>query len=185
LANRCVPVGGDPVLSDTTRIVLRPSGMAMVSSSQNAEPPVLAPAFTFGSRVIGSAALYLRFEPRWRSARRVDAAFLLLDPMPGSLPSTTDVPIEAWRVGAEWDGASLTWLDKPALLPPQSQALARSTPPSRLRIDVTEIVRYLKEHPRSDRGLALKAPAMDAAGASFSSGSSGGEGPRLELYVQL
>ena len=51
-----------------------------------------------------------------------------------------------------------------------------------LRIDVTEIVRYLKQHPRGDYGIALKAGSGSDLGVSYSTGSSGGVAPKLELY---
>ena len=52
-----------------------------------------------------------------------------------------------------------------------------------LRIDVTEIVRYLAAHPESDRGIALVASSGDGYGASFSTGAGGGRAPRLEVYL--
>ena len=184
LANRCVAVGGDPVPAYTRRLVLRPSSMALLSSRTHQEVAALPPAITFGSQVQGSVALYLRFEPAWRSVGKIESAFLLLDPMAGTLPSTDDVEIEVWRVKDSWKPDSLTWLQQPSAAPPQSSGLARTNPPSTLRIDVTEIIQHLHEHPRADHGMVLKAAGDGPHGASFATGTAGGRGPRLELYVR-
>src|SRR5690242_3433873 len=80
LANRCVPAGSDPVALDTRRIVLSPSAIAVVTA-RDARADDLAPAVTFGGRAGGASALYLRFQPLWREARRVDSAFLVLEPL--------------------------------------------------------------------------------------------------------
>jgi hypothetical protein len=182
LANRCLPVGSDPVPEDSRRLVLRPTSLALVSSRGHTNAGALPPAFAFGSRREGAVALYLRFEPRWQGQSAVHSAFLLLDPLPGTQVGTEAVAVRAWRVERPWQPAELSWLRQPPVVPPSTDAWARSSPPATLRVDVTPIVRYWQDHPRANRGLALLASGDGAHGASYATGTNGGIGPRLELY---
>jgi hypothetical protein len=182
LANRCSPLGGEPVAADTTRLVVRPSAMALVSSAAHREGDALPTAVALGSRVEGAIALYLRFEPVWRGKPPVASAFMLLEPMAGTQPGLGEVPVSIWRVQEDWEGEQLTWLRQPRVGPPEARGLARSSPPTTLRIEVTELVHYLQQHPYGDHGLALKAPGDRPHGASYATGAGGGVGPRLELY---
>ena len=186
LANRCVPLGSDPVSLDTRRIVLSPSEIAVVSArgGQDSALGALPASVTFGGASDGASALYLRFEPRWRGARQIDTAFLLLDPLPGAAADAADVSVEAWRIASDWERGGLSWVRQPRRAPPYARGLARSSVPAPLRIDVTEIVRHWHEHARSERGLVVESCSGDAFGASFATGASGGAAPRLDLYVR-
>lgn len=183
LANRCTLLGADPVSADTRRLVALPSELAVIGASSPETRGELPPSVTFGSPH-GGSALYLRFEPLWRSARKVESAFLVLEPMAGVPRGPEDVPVRVWRVGEDWNAGELHWLAQPALLPPSARGIARTSPPMPLRVDVTEIVRYYKQHERSDHGFALRASGSSDVGASFATGSIGGTAPRLELYVR-
>lgn len=184
LANRCVAAGGEPVSSDSIRLTAEPSGMVVVKQNGEASPTTLPSSVAFGSERDGTTALYLRFPAVWRQARRIESAFLVLDPMPGTLPARGDVEVEAWRVREPWRDEELSYLGQPLLGPPSSSGIARSAPPSVLRIDVTEIVSYLHAHPDSDHGIALKCRASAGGGASYATGTSGGRAPRLEVYAR-
>lgn len=153
--------------------------MAVTSSAHH--DAALPTAVTFGG-ADGDVALYLRFPAVWRGAD-VEAAFLLLEPMPGALVGAANVPVEAWRVDGEWQPATLAWLSQPRLAQPSSRGLARSAPPQTLRIDVTALVRYLAGHPGSDRGIALRGRSAVPPGATFATGIAGGRAPWLEVYV--
>ena len=182
LSNRCVPLGSDPVPEDSQRIVLRPTCIGLVSAHGHSDAGELPPAVALGNRREGAVALYLQFEPRWQGLPLVHTAILLLDPLPGTHVSADEIAVQAWRVEQPWQPAELTWLDQPDVAPPSTDALARSSPPATLRVDVTPIVHYWQEHPRGNRGLALKASADGTHGASYATGSGGAVGPRLELY---
>ncbi len=184
LANRCVVAGGDPVPADSQRLVVEPERMAVVSAKSEPRAGEIPPAVAFGSRADGAIALYLAFPPVWRRAKHVEAAFLVLEPMPGTVPASDDVEVEAWRVQKSWEPDKLRYLAKPPLAPPMSAGIARSAPPSVLRIDVTDLVRYLKKHAANDHGLALVSGSDRGAGASFATGMAGGRAPRLEVYVR-
>lgn len=183
LANRCVVAGGDPVPADSQRLVLEPEQMAVVGNAAT-EPGELPAAVTFGGGANGTSTLYLKFPPVWRHKRRIEAAFLILEPMPATFGSAEDVAMDVWRVRERWEPSSLTRIEQPELGPPRSRGLARSTPPSPLRVDVTALVTHLAENAGSDHGIALRAGSGDSAGASFATGTSGGRSPRLEIYVR-
>jgi hypothetical protein len=169
------------VPSATRRLVLRPTTLVLVTDrSRTASLPG---AVVFGSRVEGDAALYLEFEPMWRNPLRLESAFLLLSPQDGTQPSVQDIPVEVWRIAIPWRPSSLTYLDQPAREPPMARGLARSSPATTLRIDVTEIVRHWADHPYEDHGIVLVAAPGPGHGAAFATGASGGVGPRLELYT--
>jgi hypothetical protein len=183
LANRCTLLGADPVAGDTRRLIALPRSMAVVSASENTASAELAPAVTFGSAA-GGAALFLDFAPIWHQRQKVESAFIVLDPMPGTRRGPEDVRVDAWRVAEDWSAEELDWLDKPDLVPPSASGIARASPPMPLRVDVTAIVAHLADHRENDHGIALTAGGGDDVGVSFATGSGGGNAPRLELYVR-
>jgi hypothetical protein len=182
LANRCVVAGGIPVSEDSQRLVLEPTAIAVVSAERSYETG-LPPGVTFGSSTEGAAAIYLRFAPTTTDPLRIQSAFLLLEPLPGTLPSD-DVSVDVWRVRESWKPERLSWLSQPKLAPPRGEGIARSRPPSTLRIDVTSIVAYLAENGENDFGMALESGSGDGAGASYATGAAGGRTPRLEVYLR-
>jgi hypothetical protein len=181
LANRCSPAGIAPVHPDARRLVLEPTELSVLSA--DCEPGDALPgAIAFGRRAGSGTSLYMRFEPRWRG-QHLQSAFLLLDPMPDTARTGRDIPVDAWRVREPWQ-RGMSPLRPAGLAPPRSSAIARAGPALPLRVDVTNIVRWLDEHPRSDHGVALAADGVDEHGASFATGATIGTGPRLELYVR-
>jgi len=183
LANRCVVAGGDPVRADSRRLVLEPEQIAVVQGN-DVEPPELPAVITFGAGAVGTSTLYLKFPSLLQHRNRVEAAFLILEPMPATFGAAEDVNVDVWRVRERWAPSSVSGLRQPDLGPPRARGIARSSPPSALRIDVTTLVKVLAESPGSDHGIALRAGSGESAGASFATGSSGGRSPRLELYVR-
>lgn len=184
LANRCVPAGGEPVPASAHRIVVEPARMAVVSSRAHRHAGALPTAVVFGSRAEGSVGLYLDFEPHWPRAHHIDSAFVLLDPMPDAPAGPGDVHVDAWRVTGPWSEQNLTWLRQPPLGRPHSQGIARSGPPSLLRIDVTALARAVHRGTRRYYGIALRSGDAGATGVSFSTGIAGGHAPRLEIYYR-
>ncbi|MEB2313571.1 MAG: DNRLRE domain-containing protein [Sorangiineae bacterium] len=179
LANRCVAEGGEPVDAATERVVSEPLAMAVVSAAEH--HATLPGAVTFGGAT-GPLALYLRF-PALAPRARIAAAFLLLEPAPGGLRGTTDVPVEVWRVTGAWRPGALRWLAQPTLEGPSSPGLARAAPPQTLRIDVTALARASAARPESARGLVVRSRSALPPGASFATGTAGGRAPRLEVYL--
>lgn len=183
LANRCVVAGGEPVSSDAQRLVAEPSAMSIVGS-RSGRARELPPSVTFGSERDGTTTLYLRFPAVWRNAREIEAAFLVLEPLHGTLPASEDVRVTAWRVREQWTDAALEATRQPAVGLPSAPGIAKSAPPSVLRIDVTAIVDYLRRHPENDFGIALRSEDQSQSGSSYSTGASGGRAPRLEVYAR-
>ena len=181
LANRCVQAGVLPAPDTSERRVLEPASIVVLAPGRSASD--LPAAVTFGSRAEGPSLLLLRFVPRWPAHSRIASAFLLLDPWPGTQPNLEDVPVEVWRIEAPWQAHQVTWLDRPRLGYPRSGGLARTAPPSVLRVDVTRLVRELTAPGRHDHGMAVASRADSPGGASFATGASGGYAPRLEVYL--
>jgi len=184
LANRCVVAGGEPVSSDAERRVAEPSRMVVLSDAHESGSEPLPPGVTFGAEHRGSTALFLEFPPVWRGAHEIEAAFLVLEPLAGAQPSSEDVRVTAWRVRGRWNERDLTRLRRPELAPPNADGIARTAPPTPLRIDVTDIVSYLSKNPRSDFGIALESGGGSGTGATYATGASGGRAPRLEVYTR-
>jgi hypothetical protein len=184
LANRCVVAGGEPVGSDTQRRVAEPSRMVVLAADQDSGRDPLPPGVTFGAEHRGSTALFLEFPPVWRGAHEIESAFLVLEPLSGAQPSSEDVPVTAWRVRSRWDESNLSRLKRPELAPPKADGIARTAPPTPLRIDVTAIVSYLSKNPGSDFGIAVESGGGSGTGATYATGASGGRAPRLEVYTR-
>lgn len=180
LANQCSPIGSQSVSASSRRSVLRPIEIAAVAADDAAAR--LPSSVVFGSRATGPTALYLRFAPPSRAPGPLERAFLVLEPMLGAQPATRDITVTVWRVAGPWSARDLTWLDQPSTRLPASAGIARTSPPQTLRIDVTELVRHHQEHPRENRGFVLKAGTGDAFGATYSTGTTAGPMPALELY---
>jgi hypothetical protein len=196
LAHRCVRAGGEPVRTHTERHVLNavaivvldpsvagesghPARHDPLASSLGAE---LRSVVTLGSRAQGKTLLLLRFSSEWDVTRRVESAFLVLEPVPGTVPGLRDIPVEVWRIQAPWTPERVSWLHQPALGYPMSRGLARTAPPTVLRIDVTPWVRTITSAGRTDYGLAVTSAAGESHGATFATGATGSM-PRLELYL--
>ncbi|MEZ4226906.1 MAG: hypothetical protein R3B13_38550 [Polyangiaceae bacterium] len=179
LANRCVPSGGEPVSSKSVRTVLEPTRVAILSRRTPAG--ALPTVVTFGSHARGATRMMLEFAPSWR-AKKVEAAFLLLTPANGVFRGNEDIDVSAWRIDEPWDDDQLSWVQAPRLVHPHGEGIARATPPSELRIDVTHIVQYFAHHPEAYRAISLTSSGGNTAGVSFATGVADGPGPRLEIY---
>ena len=181
LANRCVVAGGEPVPAKTERVVLEPLELVVVSRDERAQGS--PGAVILGRDGLSEQRLYLRFPPLPTPAKaHVEGAFLLLDPLPGAQPGGDDIELVLWRVEEDWSATAITWLRQPDLGPPSSRAIARNSPPTRTRIDLTELVRYFHTRPRAQRGVALVASSESALGVTLATGRRGGRGPQLEIY---
>jgi hypothetical protein len=170
-------------VSETSlRSVLQPIEIGVVTEAGGTE--TLPSSVVFGGRSVGSAALYLRFQPPPAGPEELERAFLVLEPMPGAQPSTTDVSVGAWRIAEPWTAEDLTWSDQPSTKHPSSAAIARTGLPQMLRIDVTNLIRHFQSHPRENRGVVLKAGSGAAFGATYCTGLGMGSPPALELYYR-
>lgn len=181
LASRCRWLGSDPVAPATLRTVLEPSAMALLGA-----PPADAPGHLPGTVILGAAAgprvlWLLAFE--LPALGEVDSALLLLEPTRGALQDPADVELRAWRVTAPWSATEVRDLAAPPLAPPRATAIARGTPASTVRLDVTAHVRRWRAEPRENHGLGLEGAGPGSLGVVLDTGVDGGTRPRLEIYA--
>jgi len=180
LAHRCVPLGSEPVAESSQRLVAEVTEFAVIASEGDFGGGL--PGFVaLGAERTGTLELLLKFEPIWRTSGRVDQAFLLLDPQPESRSATGEVGVDVWRVERPWSRAEVSWMSQPALGYPKASGIASSNG-APLRVEVTQLVNYLREHPEHDYGVALRASAVHDTGVSYATGVAGGSAPRIEVY---
>jgi hypothetical protein len=140
----------------------------------------VGPSVVLGSKT-SDGTLYLQFAPLWRG-RRLRAAFLTLDPMPGTLAGD-DVPLEVFRLRGSWNSAPLVRGAESPLSLPRTRGIGRWSPGVPVRIDVTAIVHYYRQNPRETPGFAVRAAHQVPPGLALATGFAGGAPPRLELYL--
>ena len=183
LALGCAPARHDalsvPALSQ--RWVLAPSALSVLSGARAVEG--VPGEVTFGGAG-GRSALYLQFPSEWQNRGVPVAAFLALETREDAIADSTPVTLEVWRVRSPWQAAALrTWSDKPNLAPPFARM--RTTPTlQEVRIDVTELTRFMALNPTQSEGFAVLAESGAGHGASYATGMQGGRAPRLELYLR-
>jgi hypothetical protein len=200
LANRCVPRGADPVPPGTERLVLEPVAVAVAEprggpgirgvrqgphGNRRMNRAANAATATLGSGSAEASTLYLRFPNSWKRNGVVAAAFLVLSPSGGTEPGSEDVPILVSAIGDSWSMAGIGEGRLPFLTPPRAAGLARGSPRTLVRVDVTRVVRALSNTPWDD-GIAVTAASSVNAwspGVTLSTGGGAGETPRLELYL--
>ena len=175
LAQRCVPLGAEPVAPGAGRLVLEPADVAVLSAGSRREGGLPA-TVTFG----GAAGdeLLVRFGGSWRP-HDVVAAFLVLDPATGAEPSADDVQLVVAPAARAWSSRGARTSSARA---PAAQALARTRPPTPVRIDVTTLVRELRGNGDA-HGFVVRAAGPTARGAAYFTGADGLP-PRLDLYLR-
>jgi hypothetical protein len=187
LAHRCVASGAEPVPAGTRRLVLEAAGVAVVRTraeqgrSDLDGAPALPPSVTFGGPEPSNEQLLLRFPRSW-AALHIEAAFLLLAPAASADPTGADVQVQVALVAAPWASGMLD--QAPPARSPKSSGLARTRPPSVLRLDVTAQMKALQADGGSDQGLLVRAESSSSRGATYLTGTDG-ELPRLDVYFRV
>jgi len=194
LAHRCVPLGSDPVAAGSQRLVLEAEQVAVVREERDGSGTGktgtgLPPTVTFGGPPATNQELLLRF-PRGWTALEIDSAFLLLEPARDADPSGADVPVRVVLAASAWIPGSTT--HGPGEKGPRSSGLARTRPPSVLRVDVTAQLQALQTQGRgrssndgrSDYGLVVRAEQTVQRGATYQTGAEGAL-PRLDVYGRV
>jgi hypothetical protein len=176
--NVCAPPLEAPVPEASDRIVVWPTRMAVVSRSSAA--PHLPPIATLGARVDGETRWLVDFQPYPAELPRIERALLVLTASPST--GDDDIDLRVFTIHAPWDTLEVRYRSLPSFGRPEARGLARSRPPSPLRVDVTELVRHQALQAEA-YGLVIVAEAGPGHGAQYFTGASGGEGPRLELYL--
>ena len=205
LAHRCVALGSDPVAAGSLRLVLDAEQVAVVHAERHATGTGLPSTVTFGGPPATSQELLLRF-PRGWATLEIDSAFLLLEPAPDADPTGADVPVRVALAAAAWTPGSAP--RAPGERGPHSSGLARTRPPSVLRVDVTAQLQALQaqagrrgrsgqgrseqcrseqggsEQGGSDYGLVVRAEGGTERGATYQTGAEGVL-PRLDVYGRV
>ena len=186
-------LGLDPVAPDTTRMVLDAAEIAVVRAQvpgKSSAGTGLPPTITFGGPAPSDEQLLVRFPRSW-AAGDVDAAFLLLEPATSADPTGADVQLQVALAGTAWSAGTLD--HAPPARAPKSAGLARTRPPSPLRLDVTAQLKALQGLERADHGLLVRSDGLAGGslphslpdhGATYSTGTDG-ELPRLDVYFRL
>jgi hypothetical protein len=180
LAHRCVALGSDPVAAGSQRLVLDAEQVAVVHQERHGTATGLPPTVTFGGPPATNQELLLRFPRAWASLE-IDSAFLLLEPAPDADPSGADVPVRVALAAAAWTPGTAP--HAPGERGPRSSGLARTRPPSLLRVDVTAQLQALQaqggrrgrseqlDEGRSDYGLVVRAEHGSERGATYQTGA--------------
>jgi hypothetical protein len=179
LADRCLPLGAEPVAPDSRRIVLDPIALAVVRAGARPES-ALPPTVTFGGPARQDEQLLVTFPDRWGPIE-IDTAFLLLEPALDAEPSATDIAIGVSVAASRW--RSGTAGEIPASHGPTAAGVGRTRPPAALRIDVTALVREIARKPDAAHGLLVHAEHPGPRGAVYSTGIDGPP-PRLDVYFR-
>jgi hypothetical protein len=180
LADRCIPLGAEPVDPHTLRLVLDPVAIAVVRTEGGRQQRALPPTVTLGGPRGQSEELLVRYAHPWNELD-IDSAFLLLEPALDAEPTAADVQVGVSLVAGRWTSGMLT--NAPASRGPSSAGVGRTRPPALLRLDVTAQLRELAKHPHNDRGLLVHATPSSARGAIYSTGIDG-VAPRLDVYFR-
>ncbi|MEO8178317.1 MAG: hypothetical protein ABI895_05730 [Deltaproteobacteria bacterium] len=177
-------LGADPVAAGTTRLVVPAAQVAVVRA--RGAGAGLPPTVTLGGPEPTAELLLVRFPRSWATFEigraEIDTAFLLLAPAASADPTGADVQLQVALAAAPWAPGTLD--QAPPARSPKSAGLARTRPPSLLRIDVTAQLKALQGSGASDHGLLLRGEAAaDARGATYLTGADG-ELPRLDVYFR-
>jgi hypothetical protein len=175
LANRCVPVGGEPVPQQDQRQLLQLEQVGVWSRAQRDHG--LPPTVVLGEAGDNSSRFILRFAAP-SPALQIDAAFLLLYPLPDAPPAGRDLQFQFHPLSAPWSGDGAPQQDG------RIAAVGRMQPaaPFPLRIDVTELVQRMQQSPRQNYGFLIDTDTTTLPGASYQTGTAGGA-PQLEVYA--
>jgi hypothetical protein len=179
LAHRCAPIGAEPVDPESQRQVLEPSAVAVVRRGVDGQRG-LPPQVTFGGPPARSEQLLVRFAEVW-AGREIDTAFLLLEPDPDAEPSAEDVQLDVALAAGDWASGSSS--SAPSSRKPVSAGLARTRPPTPLRVDVTAQLRKVAREPSSDHGFIVRASSPSTRGAVYLTGADG-VAPKLDVYFR-
>ncbi len=176
LANRCVPVGSEPVTPATRRLVLNPSQTAVSNVSAGALPP----AAYLGGPSAQRQELYLGFDLTGAAGATLDTAFLLLRPSPGSAPLSEDIEVTVERLASPWSPRDVAAGFLPRVTNGSGRGLAHAS--SVVRVDVTQLLQQQLAAPDRFWGLVVHSTQDSQRSFAASTGISG-DAPRLELYL--
>jgi hypothetical protein len=129
VAGLCRPAEGGPAQADSSRVLLAPKQLAVVSAHGDGGGGARLPdAFALGRGADGAVVVLLAFEPTWRDDVAVESAFVLLDPLDGGRPAGGGASIDVARVLDPWDPSTVSWGRQPRTTLPALGAIASPRP---------------------------------------------------------
>jgi hypothetical protein len=179
-AGRCTRPGLDPIPSDSDRIVVAASEMAVVAATDRHR--ALPDEIALGGR--SALVVLLRFPAPWGNRARIAAAFLTFDVQESAVTWAERWTVSVARVLEPWSDLSVTYARLPKMSAPLVRAEVLPLPERPLRIDVTPIVQAWARGERDENGMAVWASSAANGAPTYASGTMGGEGPRLDVYVR-
>ncbi|MBK8251585.1 MAG: DNRLRE domain-containing protein [Polyangiaceae bacterium] len=184
VAGRCRENAALPAKPNSSRVVLIPRDLALVTASGDADATELPEAVALGKKSTGRAVLLCRFVSTWRESAEIESAFFLMDVMEGA-PAPQEIPVvEVARILTPWTGATTSWGRQPRLGISEVIGPLRAVAGQTLRLDVTPQVRAWANHASDDHGLAFVVDGTDENGVLASTGLTKGSGPHLEVYLR-
>jgi hypothetical protein len=171
LAFRCVPAGGNPVPATSERRLLLPESVGGEGDDELGATIDLGPPHNGG--------LYVEFDLPNASCKRLDSAFLLLDPGHSTQPTPNAVEVTVRRVRESWSPRSLGDGQTPEDGVPEARGFV--APPLTARIDVTRVVCNALETAEPNHGLVVRSD-VDVP-LRIATGTDSASPPRLELYL--
>jgi hypothetical protein len=185
VAGRCRAADAPPAKASSTRVVLVPRDLAVLTTGEGgAESGALPEAVALGRQSTGRAVMLLRFVSTWREDADIESAYFVMDMIDGAPLPVSPPAVEIARILTPWSSATATWGRQPRLAMPEAVGPLRVLPALPLRLDVTPQVRAWAKRERDDHGLALLVDGSDPNGVLASTGLTKGIGPHLEVYLR-
>ena len=203
VAGRCAAAETPPAGSKSTRVVLVPRDLALLTAgggdeaaittadaagSQGDASPgglaVLPESVALGRADTGRTVMLLRFVSTWREDADIESAYFVMDAIEGAPLPVTPPSVEIARILTPWSSATTSWGRLPRLGLPEPAGALRVLPSMPLRLDVTPAVRAWARRERDDHGLAVLVDGSDPNGVLASTGLTKGLGPHLEVYLK-
>lgn len=184
VAGRCREAGSAPAKSGSTRVVLVPRDLAVLTANDDRDDAALPETIALGRAGTGRAVLLCRFVSSWREDVAIESAYFVMDAVEGAPLPVTAPTVEIARILSPWSSATTTWGRQPSLGLPEAAGSLRVLPSVPLRLDVTPQVRAWAKRERDDHGIALLVDGSDPNGVTASTGLTRGLGPHLEVYLK-
>jgi hypothetical protein len=184
VAGRCRTADTPPAKAGSTRVVLVPRDLAVLTAEGGEGGGALPETVALGRQSTGRAVMLLRFVSTWREDADIESAYFLIDPIEGAPLPVTPPVVEIARILSPWSSATTTWGRQPRIGLPEAIGPLRVLPSVPLRLDVTPQVRAWAQRERADHGLAVLVDGSDPNGVLASTGLTKGLGPHLEVYLR-
>lgn len=184
VAGRCREAATPPAKVTSSRVVLVPRDLAILTANGSDDAVALPESIALGRAATGRAILLLRFVSTWREDADIQSAYFVMDAVEGAPLPVTPPTVEIARILSPWSSATTTWGRQPRVGLPEPAGALRVLPGVPMRLDVTPLVRSWANHERDDNGLALLVDGQDPNGVLASTGLTKGLGPHLEVYLR-